>query len=270
MEFLEQLPTNFFVWFIVSAATIASVYLAYKSVPQKVLKFSLSHNNLISSGKASLPNLKIVYAGTNVDQVTVTKVIFWNSSFPTISEQDIIKAAPLSIIAKTGEILDVSVLNGEDTSNQIKVELIDEKTAYISFDYLDRKEGGVIQVVHTGDRDSIDVSRKIKGGKIVLKKKSALKSAIKEMAVYLFSIGAMLILDKVSIKLLPEMTKTKEIVTLQTGPSIVMGCLIMAVTILLFLIVKRGDKDFTPKNCIVDRKKTKKRRGLGKSEEDSP
>lgn len=254
MEFLTEISTSAISWLFFSALAIVAFYLTYKSVPQKVLKFSLSHNNLISSGKASLPNLKIIYAGTNVDQVTVTKVTFWNSSFPTITEQDIIKAAPLSISARECDILEITVLNGEDSANQIKVKLVDEKTAHIFFDYLDRKEGGVIQIVHTGDRDSIDVSRKIKGGKILLKKRSELKSFFELMGVYLFSIGVALILDKVSIKVLPEMTKTKEIVRLQTGPSIVMVCLTLAVTILLLFIVKKGDKDFIPKNCVVDEK----------------
>jgi len=90
---------------------------------------------------------------------------FGNKTSPTIQKTDIIDAEPLVTFSKNGKILDVSVLKGNVSSNMIEVSLINDTTANITFDYLNKKEGGIIQVIHTGNRNSIDITGKIKGAK---------------------------------------------------------------------------------------------------------
>ena len=165
--FFERLPSNPYAWCITVIIAIISVVLAYRSIPRKKIKCTYESRRLITKNKSEFSKLNILYGGKQVVSVTVTKVTFWNAAFPTIDKKDLIERDPFSITVNNGEILDLSVLEGEDTSNEIDINKIDNCSAKIYFDYLDRKEGGIVQIVHTGDEDSIVISKKIKGGKIV-------------------------------------------------------------------------------------------------------
>lgn len=172
MEIIEVLKNNDFVWLTLTICTLVSVplaiYFGCKSLPRKTIRAIISDNELITNKQSDISKLKILYDDKSVDKLTVTKLTFWNGSLQTIHNTDIIAAAPLSIFAKNGKILEVSVLEGENTPNKINVSLADDTTANITFDYLDKSEGGIIQIIHTGDLKSIDITRKIKGGKIKL------------------------------------------------------------------------------------------------------
>lgn len=188
MEFFNQLPSNPWAWLFTVIVAVGGLILAYRSTPQKVLKCKISSSALITQKQSVMSKLSILYDGRNIDNLTVSTITFWNNSFPTINKTDIIDAAPLSIIVNDGEILDVSVLQGGNTPNCIGVVPEDNNTFKIVFDYMDKKEGGIIQIVHTGGKHSIDASRKIKGGKIVVIHKSVTK--VKE---YVFTLIGSLI-----------------------------------------------------------------------------
>lgn len=123
---------------------VFAIYFGVKSLPKKKINVFLDNNELISNKNTDISKLKIFYDEKIIDLLTVTKVVFWNSSFPTINDTDIVTAAPFSVSLETGTILDISVLKGHDTSNKIDVGLLNDKAAQISFEYLDHKEGGVL------------------------------------------------------------------------------------------------------------------------------
>lgn len=174
MEFIEILKSSNLVWLILSLCSIISVplaiYFGRKSLSQKIIYAVLSSNELITNNQSNIPKLKILYDNEAVNDVTVTRLTFWNQTVATINKTDIIDAEPLSIFINNGKILDASVLKGGQSSNKIKVFLTSDNSANITFDYLDKKEGGIIQVIHTGSRNSIDITRKIKGGKVKVNK----------------------------------------------------------------------------------------------------
>lgn len=172
MEILEQLQNNPLIWFILALCAFVSVYLGRKSIERKTIKAILTSDELITNQQSKISKIKIFFEDKPVNKLTITKLTFWNNSSPTINDTDIITAAPLSVFTKNGEILEISLLKGNDTPNRINVSPIDDTTAKITFDYLDKKEGGIIQIIHTGDIDSINITRKIKGGKVKIMKYS--------------------------------------------------------------------------------------------------
>lgn len=164
-DFFQQLPSNPWAWLFLAIITIGGFILAYRSTPQKVLKYYIVNNELISNSKKKYSKLNITYKGENIKNLTVTKVVFWNNAYPTINSTDI--AEPISVIALDGKILDINILAGHHSSNNISISISSDYKATISFDYLDRKEGGVIQLVHTGNvLYGMILSGKIKSGKI--------------------------------------------------------------------------------------------------------
>lgn len=111
------------------------------------------HNNSVIYNKGKLiEKLEIVYDGKKIDNVTTSQVLFWNHGTQVIQSQDVSSTDPLRIkVDKTVNILDVKVLSSTLPGDAFQVELDkDENVIFIRFDSLDRGDGGVIQILHTG------------------------------------------------------------------------------------------------------------------------
>lgn len=140
-------------------------YVFYKlGTKSKEPCISIRSINLIRDYVATFDNVDILYNGKQVKSLTVTTIMFWNNGRETIDKQDISKAEPLKIKGVNDvRILDVKIISVNNNASLFDCPLIDND-AHIYFDYLDKKQGAVIQVVHTGVKDSdVDIVGKIKG-----------------------------------------------------------------------------------------------------------
>ena len=228
MEFFNQLPSNPWAWSVIAILTVAALILAYRSTPGKKIKCHIYSQEVINNKEAFLSKLNILYDGESIDRLTITKITFWNNSFPTINSADIIEAAPFSAFINNGSILECSVLKGDNTPNRIDAILSEDNKVKISFDYLDRKEGGIIQVVHTGDEDSIDITRKIKGGKVVV----AVNSYLRTVAL---AVICLTLLVTCVMQILTDFDATPVIVAVTIG-------------IVIIKFGLWGEENFVPKN----------------------
>lgn len=236
-DYITQLFSNPLSLIFVIILPIICLILAYKSIPQKVLIYTTTDNILIANKEATLKHLSVTYNKKKVTQLTITTITFWNNSFPTINFSDIVDADPLRILIKNGKILSASVLKGYNTSNCVDVELIDKKTALINFDYLDRKEGGIVQVVHTDGEKSISLSNKIKGGKVKFRNIKLFQTI---MFFIIFSIYTDLFIYIILISSFSVLLK------------ILASILLFILTIVVvFYSISFGD--FIPKNCTRKR-----------------
>ena len=104
--------------------------------------------------------MTVNYKEEKVENFTVSKILFYNRGRETINKQDITTISPLRVSSGNYHILDASILQVNKTSNNFKINLDREKeNVYLDFDYLDKNQGAVIQVVHTG-LSSDDFKRK--------------------------------------------------------------------------------------------------------------
>jgi hypothetical protein len=127
-------------------------YYFYKiSIKAKEPVYSIKSNNLISGSASTLDNLNISYKKRKVKNLTVSKILIYNRGAETIHRQDIATINPIKISSETCTILDASVLQVNNSANVFKVILEKgSQNIFIDFDYLDKNQGAVIQVVHTG------------------------------------------------------------------------------------------------------------------------
>jgi len=126
----------------------------------------ITSNNLIAGFSAKLPKLEIKYLDQKVENLTSSKVVFWNAGRETIDGSDIADADPLRIIAIGDvKILDAKLLlTNNDSSNCLLATKPDATEVYLRFDFLDSGHGGVVQVIHTGrSSESIHLTGTIKG-----------------------------------------------------------------------------------------------------------
>jgi hypothetical protein len=131
---------------------ILSVYFYLKSLKIKQPNWTIKSNNLIRGWSGQIENLEIKYENGAVENLTISRIIFWNNGKETIDGDDLQTINPLRIEAKENvKILSVSVIENNKISSEFKV-TNDKQNNYaiIDFNYLDFQQGAVIQVIHTG------------------------------------------------------------------------------------------------------------------------
>lgn len=128
-------------------------YLFYRRSRRiRLPSWAIKTSNLVSGYAAKLREFQIIYRGQNVENLSISKVIFWNRGGETINRIDIADTDPLRICAVGDAVLlHVKVLQANNTASAFSVSLSDDRqAAYIDFEYLDRAQGAVVQVVHSG------------------------------------------------------------------------------------------------------------------------
>jgi hypothetical protein len=131
---------------------IASYYFYRKSLRNKEPSWAIRSNNIVQGFSNKIESLKVVYNDVLVENLTISKVLFWNEGAETIHRRDIetINKLRIDCLEKV-KILDAKILVCNNRSSEFDVVVSEEENcAYILFDYLDRKQGAVIQVIHTG------------------------------------------------------------------------------------------------------------------------
>ncbi|HHT9124318.1 MAG TPA: hypothetical protein ACFYD6_00705 [Candidatus Brocadiia bacterium] len=129
--------------------------------------YAIQSTNLIQDFTSRFEALEITFAGKRISNFTATKVAFWNNGKETINSSDIVFADPLMIKVKNEcKILDSSVSHPKEGSNPNQFKIVpseDGSHVLIQFDYLDKDEGGVIQLLHTGkSSDDVEVCGTVK------------------------------------------------------------------------------------------------------------
>lgn len=163
MATLVGILQNPVVGIIVIALAVAAPILAYvfygKGRRLKGPSWAIRSNNLVREYTAKLPDLDIRYKGENVENLTMSRILFWNRGADTIRRTDIASADPLRVEA-VGDIklLNIELLETNNSASQFTATLAaNQCSVLIEFEFLDRGQGAVLQVVHSGIR-SKDIS----------------------------------------------------------------------------------------------------------------
>lgn len=169
LQYLQQIFTNPLFTLISIVIGIVAIVLAivFYSRSKKVRKptYFIKSNNLVTGFSKKLGKLQLLYGRTSVENLTVSRIAFWNDGAETIEASNIVEADPLRIEAGGDcDILDAYIIQENNKANKFKVELANSKLVKILFDYLDKGEGGVIQLIHTGKGSSeIELKGLVKG-----------------------------------------------------------------------------------------------------------
>jgi hypothetical protein len=127
---------------------------------------------LIKSYKNKYSNLKISYKDNEVETLSVSNIVIWNAGSEPITKTDIETKNHLRIIPKGNvSILESNIIQEKNTSNCLGIDFNTGKNQIeIYFDYLNKGDGGVIQIFHTGTNNKdLDVVGDLVGAKIIQK-----------------------------------------------------------------------------------------------------
>lgn len=163
-----SLMNNPYAWLFLAFCTVAAfVFAIYTWIAGKKKKeFSYFSNSykIIQKGKSSIPQLQLTYENRNIEDLSITKYAIWNSGNEVINTNDIVSERPLKITASSGAvILNTKVIVESEETNKFIIDEQQENSSTINFDYVDPRDGIVIQIIHTGE--NLEFDGKIKGGK---------------------------------------------------------------------------------------------------------
>jgi hypothetical protein len=134
---------------------LLSYYFYRKSLRSK-RPYCLTFTHSISpSVLVNVPDLHITYKGSSVPTLSVTKLVFWNAGSETINAGDVPNNSPFSIsIAGDGRVLNFNLDFVKKNGNGVALS-VDEthKKVTAEFDYFDKNDGFVVELLHTGESD---------------------------------------------------------------------------------------------------------------------
>lgn len=160
-------------WCIVGIAGSAFVSFIFYllGLKRKTLVYNLTTTTLISKNNSQLENLKIKYNKNKINTLYSSQIEIQNIGNTIIEKTDFSASCPLAITTNGEFILDKDgkIKQDRESSNNISF-VLDEnnsqntlKRAFISFDYIPKKESISLFVFHT---EPIHISGKLKDGKI--------------------------------------------------------------------------------------------------------
>ena len=166
---LEKLMDSPIAWAILAIIAIVSFVYAIicqqKNKEKKEFSFCLKSNHLIRGKRTKFEKLSITYDGQQIEDLCVSKFTIWNSGNRTLNRTDMVESKELTIsVADECRVLDVELIACSDETNGFSVRIENEHTVKVLFEYADKKEGAVIQIIHTGNDEDIQIDCKIKGG----------------------------------------------------------------------------------------------------------
>ena len=147
---------------------LLKLFSLFQSTKLKEFSYATSSYQVIRNNKAFWDDIEITHKGERINSLTVTNFAIWNSGKKLIDESDIIPSYPLCIrVIDDSKILSAQITEFVEPTNMFVVSnrQASDKAIHISFDYVDSGEGVVIQVLHTGNANSLHFEPKVKGGK---------------------------------------------------------------------------------------------------------
>jgi len=164
--FLDNIIVKFVLFIFAIVGVPLTIYFGISGIRKRKLSCYTEYVNLIRNKKTKFDKIKVLFSEEEVDNISISNFTIWNSGKSEIRSSDIAQGKELKIIVNDdSSILDAKILLSNEESNLLAIKSLTNKIVELSFDYIDEKEGGVIQIVHTGCEQSLSIDCKIKGGK---------------------------------------------------------------------------------------------------------
>ncbi len=132
---------------------VLAVYFYLRSRVGACLAQQHEEVRLIGGGGATFPEeVEVRFHDTVVPQITSTKIWIWNAGVLTIRGADIVASDPLRVEFDDGtSVLKASILKQSRPVLGTQVgRAPDESRVLITFDFLDRSDGLLLEVLHSG------------------------------------------------------------------------------------------------------------------------
>ncbi len=167
---LEGLMQNPYAWLILAISTVGSlilgIYTWITGKEKRRLTYISSTFTLVNERHEIIPDLCLLFRGKLVTDLTITRYAIWNSGNVVLNGDDVASRKPLRIISVSQEskIIDAAIIMQNEETNMFQIIKRSDKLLELQFDYLNKNDGVVLQVIHTGSSSGLNLECKLKGG----------------------------------------------------------------------------------------------------------
>jgi len=171
-QILDGLMENSIAWLLLAVVAIISLFIGIvglvKGSKKKELSYYCKTNKIIRAGKTLIPKIDLKYDNKDIDDLSITRIVIWNSGNDVLNENDMVEKKPLSIVSKNSEtiILECNSIKENEAANEFRISKQSDTNVKIGFTYLEMLDGVVVQILHSGSIEDLEITGKIKGGKI--------------------------------------------------------------------------------------------------------
>lgn len=158
---LEQIVTHPLFALVGFLVGLLGIYLHLRDRKYARLSYATVNFNLVQDYVERIPNLQVAYAGKRVLSITVSRIAFWNSGTDILNGSNIAPGDPLRFEIPEGKILEWQLVEATNPANQISLSLRSNGALHISFDFLNKGDGAIVQILHTGQR--VNLLGQVKG-----------------------------------------------------------------------------------------------------------
>lgn len=153
---------------------IVSIYLYRKGKRKKKPLFSKRSVNVVSDSIQSFGDILVTYLGKPVENLTVTKVAFWNAGNETLNSSDQAPTDKLRIETEEGiQLFKADIIFESNATNNFKAH-ISSNVIELTFDFFDQNQGGIIKIIHSGKKsDALIIKGTFKGAGNVMETKTS-------------------------------------------------------------------------------------------------
>jgi hypothetical protein len=142
--------------------TFISLFTAYyfykRSTRKKEVLYTKVNVKIIQNYNKEISDFVSKYKEKSVDSITVTRYLLWNNSSQAIRKNDIAPKDPLQFSVTSGyKILDAKIIYPKDSLNGFMLSELKKTNNFtkLSFDFINKDEGAIIQIIHTGETNNI-------------------------------------------------------------------------------------------------------------------
>lgn len=141
---------------VLSVIALPVTYFLGRRTRQLPVVYSVSDFAVLMSPRDRLAadDLDLTLGGRTISTISRTYIAVWNARGDTIRNTDILQTDPLRIIVGEGDdILRSRIISTSRTQcgASLQESLLDSRTLEVNFDFLDPKDGMVIEVLHHGE-----------------------------------------------------------------------------------------------------------------------
>lgn len=160
---------------VLALSAIIAAYIFYRRTKVvKKLLYSRKSVTVFTNISEHISDLTVSHADTDINSLTITKLLFWNGGTVTVHDSDIADADPVVIrSSRNVKILSASIDVVDNKANKFDVRReTNEAITSVDFDFIEKREGLTFVVIHTGTKsDDIFMDGTVIGtGKVRYKK----------------------------------------------------------------------------------------------------
>jgi hypothetical protein len=166
IEYLKNNKISAFSLFLGLLGVLLAIIFYFFPSNLKNIQYSIQNYTLFKDYVQQVDGMQISINGENVKNLTVSNIVIWNSGHSIIEYEDIPAKNPLCIKLLTNEskIISAKILHQTNIGNDSQITIREDNFLQIGFEYLDKNDGFVLQIIHTENNlSSENIFGEIKG-----------------------------------------------------------------------------------------------------------